>query len=378
MQPLSLGVPVLSLCPLLFAFLRKSPDDQPFIRKSEHQDSSHRPHRLPRRRTILVPFVFACPVVALLSGCGASLSVGKGPDALVAKPGSIAFGSLPVGTSAKADVTLVNETLKPIEIRGVTTSGRFFSLLNNVSVPVRVPVGGSYHLTVTFTPMQPGAASGDLIISTLANATARPVVHLSGQATKNSSITPSSATLTINATSASFGDVAVNTTATQSLTLTSTGATAVNISDASITGAGFTSTGLITPATLPPGQSVILNVQFHPTAQGASSGALVISSNSASNGTMSLPLAGNGVPQLVQLSWEAPGSSSPVAGYRIYRSIDGVSQFHLLNTSLSAYTEFTDSSIQTGQTYDYYVTTVDTSGAESAPSNTATVAVPSA
>jgi fibronectin type 3 domain-containing protein len=35
-----------------------------------------------------------------------------------------------------------------------------------------------------------------------------------------------------------------------------------------------------------------------------------------------------------------------------------------------------DATVTAGTTYEYYVTTVDTSGTESTPSNTATVAVP--
>ncbi len=265
----------------------------------------------------------------------------------------------------------------PIEINSVTTSGKYFSLLNNVNVPVRVPVGGSYHLTVTFTPTQAGAATGDLIVSTNLTSSARAVVPLSGQATKSTTVTPSSAQLTINATSASFGDVALNTTATQSLTLTSTGSTAVSIASTTISGTAFTSSGFITPATLPPGQSVIINVQFRPTVTGAATGALVINSDSSGGNTLSLPLNGNGVAQLVQLNWNAPtNTGGGIAGYRIYRSLNGVAQFQLLNASLTASTAFADSSVTTGQSYDYYVTAVDNTGAESTPSNTATVAIP--
>ncbi|MGB6193385.1 MAG: choice-of-anchor D domain-containing protein [Terracidiphilus sp.] len=349
---------------------------------------SHDPQSLRRRNTCSLwrqtgaffAFGLACALALLLFGCGASLTIAPGHDALTVTPGTIAFGSLPVGSSAKADVTLVNQTFSAVEINSVTTSGKYFSLLNNVNVPVRVPAGGSYHLTVAFTPTQAGAASGDLIVSTNLTSSARSTVPLSGQATKSTTVTPSSAQLTINATSASFGDVAVNTTATQSLTLTSTGSTAVSITSTTVNGAAFTSSGFIAPATLPPGQSVTINVQFHPTTPGAATGALVINSNSSANNTLSLPLNGSGVAQLVQLIWNAPANSgsSGIAGYRIYRAVNGTAQFQLLNASLTASTVFADASVTTGQSYDYYVTAVDNTGAESTPSNTATVAIPGA
>jgi fibronectin type 3 domain-containing protein len=39
-------------------------------------------------------------------------------------------------------------------------------------------------------------------------------------------------------------------------------------------------------------------------------------------------------------------------------------------------TTFTDANVQSGQTYLYYVTSVDSSGAESSPSNSTTVTIP--
>ncbi len=341
-----------------------------------HSCASSAKHRHIATRSAL--FVFISTLALLLSGCGASISA-KGADALVINPGSISFGNLAVGSSAQAKVTMTNETFKAVDISSVTISGKSFAL-PNISVPVHILAGASYTLTVTFTPTQAGSATGNLAVaSTAAGATtsSSAMIPLSGQATKSTSAAPASAVLTINATAASFGDVALNTTATQSLTLTSTGSTAVDINSATITGAAFTSSGFITPATLPPGQSVTINVQFTPKSLGTATGALVINSNSTGNSTLSLPLNGNGVSEVVQLSWDAPANSGgTIAGYRIYRSVNGAAQYQLLNSSLTAYTEFADSAIQTGQTYDYYVTAVDNSGVESTPSNTATVAVP--
>jgi hypothetical protein len=187
---------------------------------------------------------------------------------------------------------------------------------------------------------------------------------------------PGSSLLTVNATSISFGDVAVNTSATQSVTLTSSGALPVNISALSTSGAEFTSTGLVAPASLSPGQSVVVNIQFGPTAAGAASGALTISSDASNNSAMSIPLTGNGVTRAVQLNWDAPDSGAPGAGYRIYRSPSGASQFQSINPAAVSDDNFVDSAVQSGQSYDYYVTAVDGSGAESMPSNTATVAIP--
>lgn len=79
----------------------------------------------------------------------------------------------------------------------------------------------------------------------------------------------------------------------------------------------------------------------------------------------------------VQLNWDAPtGSSVPIAGYRIYRSTNSNSTYQLINPSLETQTTYADTTVQGGTSYDYVVKTVDTAGAESAPSNTTAVTIP--
>jgi fibronectin type 3 domain-containing protein len=79
---------------------------------------------------------------------------------------------------------------------------------------------------------------------------------------------------------------------------------------------------------------------------------------------------------MIDLSWQAPTSSSiPIAGYYVYRAPSGTGSFAKLN-SMSVQTAYVDSGVQSGQHYDYYVTSVDSSGIESSPSNTTTIAVP--
>ena len=79
----------------------------------------------------------------------------------------------------------------------------------------------------------------------------------------------------------------------------------------------------------------------------------------------------------MNLSWRAPSSSSdPVSGYNVYRSPSGASSYQQVNPSMLTGTTYTDSTVQAGQNYDYIVESVDASGVESAPSNTASAAIP--
>jgi hypothetical protein len=189
-------------------------------------------------------------------------------------------------------------------------------------------------------------------------------------------LTPSAATLTLNATSVAFGNVGLNTASTQSVILTSTGGSPVTVSAVALTGTGFTVSGVTFPITLTTGQTATLNVQFEPTAVGAETGTLTITSNSSS-ATPVVALSGTGANTAVNLSWNAPSSSAdPVAGYNIYRTPSGSTTYELVNSSVNAATTYADSSAQAGATYIYMVESVDASGIESAPSNSINVTVP--
>ncbi len=186
------------------------------------------------------------------------------------------------------------------------------------------------------------------------------------------------AMLSANAASVAFGSVTLNTVATQTITLTSTGSSPVTISGATVAGAGFSLSGVALPITLTPGQSVTLDVGYLPTATGAGTGELTVTSNATAGGTMVIALTGTGaLAYQVQIAWDAPTSTAdPVEGYNVYRSPTGISAFQLLNSAVNVSTTFTDSTVISGQVYDYVVTSVDGSGVESAPSNTFAATIP--
>jgi Abnormal spindle-like microcephaly-assoc'd, ASPM-SPD-2-Hydin len=440
--------------------------------RSHSQNPSSKILRWSLRSFLLISCCLALSFV--ISGCGASLSMGKGSAAaIVATPDSVTFGNLQVGNSATAQVTLLNRSLSPAQVSGLTISGKYFAITNQVHLPMTLLPGATYQVSVQYNPADTGSADGELTIKGDSTEAAGSVVHLSGEARKradeisalecNNSVvaqagtdtctvklnhraprsglnvilsssnalvtvpeqvtvpehtssvtfnatisavkfgqratltatgdgssatfnlqmgTPSSpvaALLTVNSSSVSFGSSALNSKATQTLTLTSAGTESVTISSAATSGAGFSTAGLTLPATLAPGGSATLNVVFDPTSPGTANGVLVIASNSSDNNNLSIPLQGTGVPMGVQLTWNSPASEDdPIAGYNVYRAPRSSSQFQLLTQSPDAQTAYTDSTVQTGQTYNYYVTSVDTSGAESTPSDTTSVSVPGA
>jgi len=185
--------------------------------------------------------------------------------------------------------------------------------------------------------------------------------------------------LGVSAASVAFGTVTLNTTSTQSVTLSSTGTAAVTVSAVSVSGTGYSISGIATPMTLNPGQSATLNVMFAPTVAGSVGGTATITSNSSTGSTTAISLSGTGqsVSHEVDLSWAAPTSSPvAVAGYIVLRANSGSSSYQQVNSSSVTQTAFVDSNVTSGQAYNYMVESVDNSGNPSVPSNTASAVIP--
>jgi len=94
--------------------------------------------------------------------------------------------------------------------------------------------------------------------------------------------------------SVSFGNVQVGTSQTQSATLSNTGGSSLTITQATVTGTGFSISGLTTPLTLAAGQSATFSVVFQPQSAGSASGNLALS-NSGSSSLLNVALSATGV-----------------------------------------------------------------------------------
>jgi hypothetical protein len=226
-----------------------------------------------------------------------------------------------------------------------------------------------------------GAASATFTVTAAAVTTAQTAIltaTLSGASiTYPLQLNAAISALTLSATSLPFGSVLENATATDTVTLTSTGTIPLIISSGSVSGTGFSLSGITFPVTLNPTQTATLNVQFAPTSTGAMTGTLTITSNATSGATASILLSGTGTAPTydVDLSWNAATGSDPVAGYNVYRATSG-GTFTLMTSSPTPEPAWVDSTVQAGITYSYEVTSVDTSGVESVPSSAYLVSIP--
>ena len=104
---------------------------------------------------------------------------------------------------------------------------------------------------------------------------------------------PPLGTLSASPASLSFGNVQVGNSASLWEALTNTGGSSVTISQANVSGAGFSISGLTLPITLTPTQSVTFTATFTPAAAGTASSTLAVVSD-ASNSPLNVALSGTG------------------------------------------------------------------------------------
>src|SRR5258705_385133 len=91
----------------------------------------------------------------------------------------------------------------------------------------------------------------------------------------------------------SFGTVNTGSSSTNIVTLTNNGNATATISQVSTTGAGFSVSGLSTPYTLATGAATSFKVSFSPSAAGAYSESVAVTSNAANSPT-TVSLSGTG------------------------------------------------------------------------------------
>ena len=205
------------------------------------------------------------------------------------------------------------------------------------------------------------------------------VSNSAGSATSNAAIlTVGGATQLLNSSSTTlaFGNVNLSVSSSQSVTLTNAGNSSVTISNLVVAGAGFTAGGGVSGLVLSAGQTATLNATFAPAATGNATGSMTVTSN-ASNSPLTITLSGTGVAQVahsVSLNWTA--STSPVAGYNVYLGTVSGGPYTRLNTSAIATIDYTDSSVQAGQTYYFVVTSIGSDGFESANSGQVSAIIP--
>jgi hypothetical protein len=187
---------------------------------------------------------------------------------------------------------------------------------------------------------------------------------------------PTTGTLAASPSTLNFGNVAVGSSASLTASLSATNSD-VTVSSAAWNGSGYSVSGITFPVTVSVGQTTKYTVTFTPAAAGTASGNISFTSN-ATDASLKQTFSGDGTQNSsghsVSLTWDP--STSTVAGYNIYRGTQSGGPYSLLNSSLLSSTNYTDSAVQSGATYYYVSTAVDSSNDESSYSNEANAVIP--
>jgi hypothetical protein len=285
---------------------------------------------------------------------------------LSVSPTSVAFGNINLGNNNTKSVTVTNSGTGSVTISQVSVVGAGLSA-NGITAPMLLSAGQTTVLSIVFAPTTVGSVSGT--VSVVSDATNSPAMIAATGAGVQASLSASPSAL-------NFGNVNVGSVGTQTVKLSNNGTAAASISQAAISGSGYTVSGLTLPMSLAVGASSSFAVQFTPTVAGTVSGGVTVTSNTPNSPTL-VGLSGTGaaaVSHSVSLTWNA--STSVVVGYNIYRGGVSGGPYALLNSTPNTSLSYTDGSVLSGQTYYYVVTAVDATGAESVVSNEVQVIIP--
>ncbi len=313
----------------------------------------------PATGTLSVTSDASNPLLSIaLSGTGLQAQIS-------ANPTSVNFGGIAVGYTDSIPIILKNTGNQTLTFSQVSVTGSGFAQ-TGLSTSTTIAAGATTTFNATFDPSATGTANGSITLAT--NGSPSPlVISLTGNGQATSLLLGASpATL-------AFGNVLDQSSSQKTTSITNNGNANVTISGVTVTGAGFTASGIANGTVLTPGQSVTLTVTFAPTSGGAVSGANVSIASNATNSPAVVALTGTGMHSVV-LTWDA----SPTSGvtYNVFRgSSPGGEGTTPINTSPVNLLTFTDTNVTPGGSYYYTVEAVNSAGS-SAPSNEAPASIP--
>jgi len=224
--------------------------------------------------------------LASLLGCqgfSTKSSQSPAPGQLALAPSTITFGNVPIGTRQTQSGSLTNAGGSSITVKQVTVNGTGYSI-SGLAAPLTLAVGQSASFSVLFAPSSAGGSNANISFATDASAAA---LTLSGMG-----VAPGD--LTTSPTSIGFGNVQLGSPLSQTETLKNTGAGDLTVTAATVSGTGFSYTGLTLPLTLTQNQASTFGVSFTPATAGASSGSLSLTVSGLTS-SVDIALSGTGV-----------------------------------------------------------------------------------
>jgi Abnormal spindle-like microcephaly-assoc'd, ASPM-SPD-2-Hydin len=263
---------------------------------------------------INLSFNSGAPVTINLSGSGTeavfSYQILSTPPTSVAAGGTILLADTAVGQTSSLSIRVQNSGNASGTVTTINATGPGFSVSNSTPLPTTLAAGASLTFNVNFSPTQPGAATGTLIVNSA-------VFNLTGfglGSLLSFSYVTGGTTVTLGGTTTSviFSPIAVTQSEQIVLDVKNTGTLSATIANIGVNQAGgpFTLSGLpALPVTLAPSSDFHITIQFAPTSLGFSNGTLMLDSTS-------IGLVGSGTqpPALPSYTLSGPsGTGTPMS-----------------------------------------------------------------
>src|ERR1700731_4666821 len=177
---------------------------------------------------------------------------GGGSTSATLTPSTVNFGNVPVHTSSSRSLALTNTGTTALTVTKIQLSGHGYSTSGGSLAERKVVnAGSSLDFSVVFAPIQAGDAQGNLLITTTGDS-APLAVKLDGMGV---AATGGSHGIEATPSSVNFGNVTVGTMDTQTMRLQNTGTTDLAITKITVSGTGYSASGLSIPQTLSPGKN---------------------------------------------------------------------------------------------------------------------------
>ena len=224
-------------------------------------------------------------------------------------PSSIAFGSVPVGSSVTGSATVQNTGDVDVFFNGesMVAPGFGLALGSDTCFAHTLHPGDSCTAAVQFTPTALASYSGTFVLFSDVGVPNPLSIPVSGTGAPNLTVTPASI---------GFGSVPVGSSVTGSVTVQNVGSTDIFFNGESMVAPGF---GLALGSdtcfahTLHPGDSCTAAVQFTPTALASYSGTFVLFSDVGAPNPLSIPVSGTGAPNLTVTPTSFDFGSHPIS-----------------------------------------------------------------
>jgi Abnormal spindle-like microcephaly-assoc'd, ASPM-SPD-2-Hydin len=228
------------------------------------------------------------PILTLVGGT-VTISGQAGLPDIAVTPASHNYGAVPVGSSAFQTFVVRNEGAQDLTVNSTTLGGanaNQFSIESGGGSFV-LPAGGRQEMVIGFKPTQAGAMMASLIINSNDPDERTFFVTLNGNI--------SAPDIEVTPASLDFGNVVVGSGVTMTLAVRNPGTGILFLSMLGMDGHQLQFSYRPSTPFILPGQSGNIEVSFHPSAVGAKAAVFIISSNDPDEGTVEIPLRGNGV-----------------------------------------------------------------------------------